>query len=128
MGSDPGFSDELARQAIAELKELRPLFQGDIYPLLPLTTSQSDWYAYQLDRPDLGQGCALFFRRPEAPESSCQVQLHSIDPEATYQVTLTGETYDQPEPKELSGNALRQRTIEIPAAPGSALLRYEKSP
>ena len=121
-----GFSDELARQAIAELKELRPLFQGDLYPLLPLTTSQADWYAYQLDRPDLGQGCALFFRRPEATEPSCQVELHNIDPAATYQVTLTGETYDEGGPEQLSGRELERRTIKIPAVPGSALLRYTK--
>ena len=63
---DPQFVGELARQAIAELKRLRPLFQGDLYPLLPLTTSQSDWYAFQLDRPSLQRGCVLVFRRAEA--------------------------------------------------------------
>jgi alpha-galactosidase len=118
------FPAELAKQGIAELKELRPLFLGDFYPLLPLTTSQADWHAYQLDRPDLGQGCALFFRRPEAPESTCRVQLHRIDPAATYRVTLTGETYTEGQPHELPGRELQRRLIEIPTAPGSALLRY----
>ncbi len=120
------FPAELAKQGIAELKELRPLFLGDFYPLLPLTTSQADWYAYQLDRPDLGQGCALFFRRPEAPESSCQVQLSQIDPAATYRVTLTGETYAEGQPHELPGRELQRRVIEIPTGPGSALLRYAR--
>ena len=53
------FPAELAKQGIAEIKRLRPLFLGDFYPLLPIGTSQGDWYAYQLDRPDLRQGCVL---------------------------------------------------------------------
>ena len=36
----PDFSTQLARQGIAELKMLRPLFLGDLYPLLPLTTAK----------------------------------------------------------------------------------------
>ncbi len=39
---------DTTRQAIAELKRIRPLHQGDIYPLFPLTTSPSDWHALQL--------------------------------------------------------------------------------
>ena len=123
-----GFSDQLAPQAIAELKQLRPLFQGDIYPLLPLTTSQSDWYAYQLDRPDLAEGCVFFFRRPENRDASCQVDLEKIDSNAAYRVTLTGETYDQPEARQMSGGDLSRPTIQIPTAPGSALLRYRRVP
>lgn len=124
---DESFPDDLARKAIAELKELRPFFQGDLYPLLPLTTSQSDWYAYQLDRPDMGEGCALFFRRPENTEPSRQVVLQRIDQDAAYHYTLTGETYDQPEPREISGRELAELTVDIPKAPGSALLRYKRA-
>jgi len=120
------WSDELAEQAIAELKELRPLFQGDIYPLLPLTASQADWYAYQLDRPDLAEGCALFFRRPDCTRSTCDVRLQNIDPQATYSTSITGETYDRPEAKEVKGNELAGLRLKIEACPGSALLRYRR--
>jgi alpha-galactosidase len=120
------WSDELARQAIAELKRLRPLFQGDLYPLLPLGTSQAEWYAYQLDRPDLGEGCALFFRRPECPGSTCAVRLHNIDAQATYRVSITGETYAEGEPREVPGRELCRPTVEIDSQPGSALLRYHR--
>ncbi|NQT15367.1 MAG: hypothetical protein HQ582_21605, partial [Planctomycetes bacterium] len=91
------------------------------------TTSQSDWYAYQLDRPDLGEGCVLFFRRPENTEPSRQVVLRRIDQDAAYHYTLTGETYDRPEPREISGRELVEFTVEIPEAPGSALLRYRRA-
>lgn len=120
------WSDKLATQAIVELNELRPLFQGDIYPLLPLTASQSDWYAYQLDRPDLAEGCAFFFRRPECTQSTCEVRLHNIDPQAVYSISITGETYDRPESKDVRGNELAQLSVKIAERPGSALLRYRR--
>jgi alpha-galactosidase len=120
------FSPELARRGIAELKQLRHLWEGDYYPLLPLTTSQADWYAYQLDRPDLGEGCGLVFRRPEAAASSRTIELQNIDPEASYLVSLTGETYDQGPAIKMKGRRLARQTIAIDSKPGSTLLRYRK--
>jgi alpha-galactosidase len=124
----PEFSADQARQAIAELKQLRPLFLGDIYPLLDVTTSQSAWYAYQLDRPDLGQGCVLVFRRPESPEPVRTLGLRAIDPAAHYLVSITGETYDHPPGRPMTGLALRQQRVQIDARPGSALIRYQRLP
>ena len=122
----PDFSAALARQGIAELKMLRPLFLGDIYPLLPLTTSQADWCAYQFDRPDLGQGCVLVFRRPESPHAAREVCLANIVPEARYSVSITGETYNHAEPIIMRGHELARRKVQIDTQPGSALLQYRK--
>lgn len=118
------FPSDLAKKGIAELKQLRPFFLGDIYPLLELTTSQEDWYAYQLHRPDLDEGCALFFRRPESPDIAQQVELQRIDPDAAYTVSITGETYDAAEPKTVAGSDLSRLSIRIERKPGSALVRY----
>jgi alpha-galactosidase len=123
----PGFPDDLARQAIAELKELRPLFLGDIYPLMPLTTRQTDWYAYQLDRPDLGEGCAFFFRRPESDVLMVDIALRALDPDARYRVSVTGETYEPGAWAERSGRELMRPEVLIREKPGSALLRYKRS-
>ena len=123
----PWFAEERLRQAIAELKPLRPLFQGDLYPLLPLTTSQADWYAYQLDRPDLKRGCVLVFRRPEADDDAPQLELRGIDPAATYLVSITGETYDQAPATPMSGQELSRLKVPIDSKPGSALVRYERT-
>ena len=120
------FSSESARQGISELKMLRPLFLGDLYPLLPLTTSQADWYAYQLDRPDLGQGCVFVFRRPESPDAMHKIRLENIDPKARYSVSITGETYNHSEPEIMSGRELAQRTLQIEEQPGSVLVQYRK--
>ncbi|MFV2070807.1 MAG: hypothetical protein ACC645_27890, partial [Pirellulales bacterium] len=119
------FPVELASKGIAELKRIRPLFVGDIYPLMELTTSQKEWYAYQLHRPDLNRGCALIFRRPEAADDTRPIRLHKIDPAARYLVRITGETYDEPAPKEMSGRELLQVKVRIESKPGSALVWYE---
>ncbi|MBN1344543.1 MAG: NPCBM/NEW2 domain-containing protein, partial [Phycisphaerae bacterium] len=42
----PDFPWPQAKRAIAELKSLRPLFLGDLYPLLELTASADDNYAF----------------------------------------------------------------------------------
>jgi alpha-galactosidase len=120
------FSSDLTRQGIAELKRLRPYFQGDIYPLLDLTTSQADWYAYQLDRPDLAAGCVLAFRRPESPDESRELCLQAIDPAAQYDVRVTGETYAPAATQTLRGRDLGRLTIRIATQPGSALVEYTR--
>ena len=121
-----GFPDDLARQGIEELRQLRPLFQGDLYPLLELTTKQTDWYAYQLDRPDLDEGCVLCFRRPQSPFLSCELSLYAIDPSETYEVSTTGETYDQGPWRRVAGEDLARTTVAIDRKPGSVLLRYRR--
>ena len=120
----PDFPAELARQAIAELKELRPLFVGDFYLLTEPTINPREWHAYQLDRPDLGRGCALFFRRPASPYPACDVTLQGIDLDAEYEVSITGETYTPGKPQRMSGRDLCTPPIRIDQKPGSVLLRY----
>jgi len=123
---DENFPIETARRAIAELKELRPLFLGDIHPLITLTDSDENWYAYQLDRPDLGEGCAFFFRRPLSDYLSCRISLRNIDPDADYMISVTGETYEQGDWKKANGGELQALEIRIDEKPGSALVRYRK--
>ncbi|MHB1458618.1 MAG: alpha-galactosidase, partial [Armatimonadota bacterium] len=123
-----GFRDDLAKKGIAELKELRPLFQGDYYPLMKLTTDQDAWYAYQFDRPDMGKGCAFFFRRVESDILAYNFRLRNINPKATYKVSVTGETYDKGRSRKMKGSELLNQAIIIKEKPGSALLRYELLP
>ena len=120
------FPEQQTQAAIAEAKQLRPLFLGDYFPLLPLTTSQRDWYAYQLDRPDLGEGAVLAFRRPESPYPAVELALYGIDESAMYEVSLTQETYDHALYVEMAGSELAALTVSIPERPGSVLLRYRR--
>ena len=122
----PDFPDELAKQGITETKRLRPLFEGDFYPLLPTTTGKADWHASQWDRPDLGRGCVFVFRRPESQEASRIVRLRAIDPRAEYSVTITGETYVVPPARRMRGEEIQTLAARIDQQPGSILVEYER--
>lgn len=116
---------ELVKQAVAEVKRLRPYLLGDFYPLVPLTVEDHDWCAYQFDRPDLGIGCAIFLRRHESPYPSMAAGLRNIDSDASYEISLS-RTYEQRPFQQIGTRDLKQLTVSIPTAPGSLLLEYRK--
>ena len=119
------FPAALAKAAIAEAKALRPFYQGDYYPLLPITLDETQWIGWQLHRPDLAAGIALFFRRPQSPYPAAEVALHGLDPAATYEVTFS-EAYEPKEKKAMTGSDLARLRAEIASAPGSLLVAYHK--
>jgi hypothetical protein len=116
------FPADLFRKVITEVKELRPLYYGDYYPLAPINVNEDTWCAWQFDRPELGRGFAMFFRRPKAKETSFKAALHGLDLKATYEVTFA----DSAKKQKLSGSELSRFKCEIPAAPGSSLVIYRK--
>jgi alpha-galactosidase len=89
----PNFPVEQARRNIEEQKRLRQFFLGDFYPLTAHSVGLDTWMAYQFDRPDLGQGVILVFRRDESPYRAATLKLGGLLPEATYELTFedTGE-------------------------------------
>ncbi len=119
------FPFEQARKALAELKRLRPYFVGDFYPLRQLTTSSEDWCAYQFDRPDMGEGFAVYLRRPESPFDSMEAWLKGIDPNAEYRAGIS-YNFEEPERKKISGADLIRLGITIRKKPGSAILLYSR--
>ena len=120
----PDFSSQDARRAIAEIKALRPLALGDYYPLTEISGDEMQWCAWQLDRPELGRGYAIFFRRDKTPSGTLTAGLHGLDPKAVYEVTFA----DAGTKRKMTGAALmRGLDVAIPAAPGSALVTYRKS-
>ena len=119
------FPADLARAAIAEAKSLRPFYQGDYYPLAPTGLDEGQWCGWQLDRPDLGQGFAVFFRRPKSLYVALEARLRGLDPAATYEVTFA-ESYEPKGKTAMSGADLGRLHVEIPSAPGSVLVRYRK--
>ncbi|HPD14561.1 MAG TPA: alpha-galactosidase [Planctomycetota bacterium] len=121
------FPTELAKAAIAETKSLRPFYQGDYYPLLPITLDETQWIGWQLHRPDLDAGFAVFFRRPQSPYTVAEVALRGLDAKATYEVVFL-ETYAARETRRITGAALAAFRPEIAAAPASLLVRYQRAP
>ena len=111
------------RKMIDELKSLRPLTLGDYYPLAEINTSHQFWSISQYDRPDLGQGYVLAFRREQSPFPSAQVALRGLDDKADYLLT----NVDTQEKKTVAGADLaREFTLDIPNPASSLLLTYEK--
>lgn len=119
------FPTELAKAAIAEAKALRPFYQGDFYPLLPITLDESHWIGWQLHRPDLGAGFAVFFRRASSPYSAVEVALRGIEADAKYELTYY-PGYEPKEKRTFIGAELTKLIVTIPSAPASLLIRYEK--
>jgi hypothetical protein len=119
------FPSDLAKAAIAEAKALRPLYLGDYYPLTDITLDEAHWIGWQLDRPELGRGFALFFRRPRSPYAALDAALRGLDPAATYEVTFA-EDYGGGTARKMPGKELAKLRVDIPSAPGSLLVTYAK--
>jgi alpha-galactosidase len=111
--------------AAEETRSLRELYLGDYYPLVESGLSERLWCVWQFDRPDLGRGFVLCFRRSQCPYSACDVSLRALAPSAQYEVTFA-ESYDMKDRRILTGRELTQLKVEIGQKPGSTLVRYTK--
>jgi alpha-galactosidase len=121
----PYVSSAEVRKGVAEIKELRPYWLGDFYPLTEINTDESAWAGWQLHRTDLNAGFVTMFRRPKSTEAKKEVILHGIDPQERYEVT-TAENFD-PGPKQiLRGAQLEHLNVSLPSPQSSVLIRYQK--
>lgn len=118
----PDFDKEAAKKMIKEAKDLRPYWQGDYYPLMGINTDEAQWCAWQFDRPDMGAGFAMYFRRPKCGYIAVEAGLRGLDPKASYEVTLP----DTGVKKTMKGKDLAKMPIMIRKAPSSVLLKYRK--
>jgi len=87
------YSQEYYQKVMADFKRLRPYYYGDFYPLTPNKniTSDSVWLAYQMNRPDQGDGIILAFRRPGCLNDKIHVKVRGLDPVATYELYFEDE-------------------------------------
>jgi alpha-galactosidase len=117
----PNFDDALARQVAKEQKIVRKFFYGDLYPLTGITPDEGSWLAYQCDRPDMGAGLVVAFRRELSNRRSLSVKLRGLRAEAVYVV----EDVDRGARKSLKGKDLAEGLeLDISTTPGSALMVY----
>ena len=110
----------------SDFKRLRPYYYGDYYPLTTTENMTKDnvWLAYQQNRPEIGDGIIMAFRRKNSEEESITVKLHGIDSKKDYELidqdtqaktTISGE-------KLLTGYRLTLKN-----QPGSLLIVYRKT-
>lgn len=118
----PDLDLALARKIASEARDYSKYYYGDIYPLTPINTDEKKWLSYQCDRPDLGEGMVMAFRRKEA-SASLVVKLQGLVPDATYEV----EDVDRGTKQVLTGKDLAAGLkIGLVNAESSVLIRYEK--
>ena len=103
---------QLLCSLIRQFREVAPHFYGDFYPLLPYSRDEREWIAWQFDRPDLGEGSVIAFRRRESPYESACFTLHGLDKDADY--TLT--SLDSGEAAETSGRDLADSGFSVALA------------
>jgi len=112
------------RRMMEESKSLRPLALGDYYPLTEINSSEQNWCAWQYDRPDLGQGYVMVFRRSKSPFLSARLALHGLDPGADYVLTNA----DTRESKTVKGAVLAGGyPIDIAISATNLFLTYRKA-
>ena len=115
--ADPD-TDAAVRRTVAIYHKLRPYMVGDFYPLFPHTDSEEVWFGYQFHRSDLDAGAVILFRREKSKDAKMAVLLRAVAPKRAYEVSFE----DTPETRKLSGTALSALPVEIPDAPGSAIV------
>ena len=101
---------------------MRPLFLGDYYPLLTIPKDERHWCAWQYDRPDLGEGFVMAFRRKDCPYNSAQFSLRAIDPKATYEV----EFVDLNRKQTMKGSELATLSVNLEKPETSLLVIYKR--
>jgi alpha-galactosidase len=134
----PDFPFDWLRSLVEELKQVRPYYYGDYYPLLPCssvadcTTGASnersaafEWAAWQFNRPEQGDGMVQAFRRDKNNDLMKDMRLRGLDPTATYEVT----DLDGGAPNRISGRDLMQKGlhVEIAGKPGAAIITYKRA-
>lgn len=118
----PNFDKAGAKRAISEVKELRQLWLGDYYPLAGINADEAQWCGWQFDRPDLGRGFAMYFRRPKSRCITLESGLRGLDQEAVYEVTFA----DRKTMKTMTGREFATMPVTVRKAPGSVLITYKK--
>jgi len=122
----PDHSIAEMKKLMDEYKSLRPFFYfGDYYPLTDLSCILKDntWLAYQLNRPEEGDGVIMAFRREGNFSESLKINLKGLDKNSLYEIFY--EDYGLKINR--SGVELAEGLdISIPVKPGSLLISYRK--
>lgn len=101
---------EWYRRMLADYYRARPLFSGDFYPLTSITLLPDAWLAYQLHRPDLGQGFVLAFRRSRSPHPTAVFHLKGLAPGQNYRF----ENADTGQCRDLAAGEIEKTGLEVP--------------
>ncbi len=111
---DYAYHASLVREAL----RIRPYFLGNYYQLSHEPENLENWCAYQFHCGE--KGMVMMFRRPESPNEDEVFRLREIEPDATYELEIHGQT----EKVRLAGRELRHYSVSL--SPRSFQLVYYK--
>jgi alpha-galactosidase len=132
----PDFPFDWLRTQVEQLKQIRPYYYGDYYPLSPCSENTNcttandehsaafEWAAWQFNRPEQGDGMIQAFRRNKSNDQSKELRLRRLDPAATYKVSDIDGTFTTT----ISGADLMRKGLQvgIEDAPGAAVIIYKR--
>lgn len=112
------------KKYIDDFKKLRPYYYGDYYPLTGSNNLLKDktWLAYQLNRPDMGDGLIQAFRRENNLDDSLRIKLKGLDINSFYEIYY--EDYGL-KIKQTGAELMEGINIKIPNKPASLLIIYK---
>ena len=133
----PDFPFDWLRSQVEELKQIRPYYYGDYYPLSPCSENTNcntpwndehsaafEWAAWQFNRPEEGDGMIQAFRRDKSNDQARELRLRGLDPKATYKVSdLYGRITTTTSGADLMKKGLY---VEIADSPGAIIIIYKK--
>ena len=114
----------LARRLFAERARVVPNWYGDYYPLSAYSLSEDVWMAWQLDRPETGEGAIQVFKRLDSPYETAQYKLRGLEAAARYRIT----DIDTNKTQELTGRELLEKglAVTLPKPASAAIFTYTK--
>lgn len=121
----PDYPIDWHRRMIVDYQRVRKCYTGDFYALTGCSTSDKEWFAYQMDRPDLGEGVVVVLRRPKSPFTTAELCLSGLTPAGRYVVEdLDGGPEQKATGRRLMGKGLR---VVIKERPGSVVKIYRRA-
>jgi len=111
-----------ARSLLDQYVSIREYYYGDYYPLTEYSQAGDAWMAYQLDRPERGDGLVVVLKRPLSPFTSASLRLRALQSDREYEV---GNLDTQAVVRVRGGELMEPGLpVELPGRPDSALLWY----
>jgi len=114
------------RKAVAQWRSVAPDMLGDYYPLLPYSSTNDAWMAWQFDNQEKGEGFVQAFRRESSATTEVRLTLHGLDHDSKYMVTnLDTQSSETHSGEELTSVGL---VVSMPEKPSSQVVVYHKLP
>jgi alpha-galactosidase len=111
------------RTAVAQWRSVSSDMLADYYPLLPYSSTNESWMAWQFNNPEKGRGFVQAFRRENSAVTAAHLLLHELNANATYTVTnMDSQVTQVRSGKELMSDGL---DVELPEKGTSQVITYE---